>query len=134
MNVFLYGSLIVIGMLLFYLAFVKYQQIQSLLSEGVRTKATVVTLIEKGNGYSPVFVYYDEHKNRIEYTSRMASSPPQFKVDQTVNIVYNATNPEDFNILTYWGLYRWVIIPLCISICFMVIGLGYFYYLLGQQS
>jgi hypothetical protein len=129
---YLYGGLLMVGIVLVYFAVKQYNKTSDLLTHGIKTKATVIDLIkihsDDGYTYKPVFEYFDETDKRREFKSSISSSPAPYKVGEQVKIIYNTDDYDEVKTISYWGLYRWTIILLSIASPLLIIGGGYFLY------
>ena len=103
----------------------------TLLADGIKTKATVIELLEvsdsDGTSYKPVFEYFDKNDNRISFKNEVSTSPAPYKVGDKVAIIYSKTSEQN-KVVSFWGLYRWTIIFLIFACPFLIIGGGYFLY------
>lgn len=83
-----------------------YFQSQKLLKEGGTASGTVVSLQSSAKGASyPVIRFQAEGGEVIEERGKVGSSPPEFKVGDTVPIVYEKTNPKNWTINSWLNLY-----------------------------
>lgn len=134
MMAYLYVGMLFVSAILVYFAVVQFNKTQNLLTDGVKTKAKVIDLIEisgeDGYTYKPVFEYTDKLKNIVQFQSEVSSSPAPYKIGVYVHIVY-AKNSDDKKVVSFWGLYRWSILLLCIAMPLMIIGGGYLLYSRG---
>ena len=135
MTDYLYGGFVVIGLILFSYAIFQYKQTQKLLMNGVKTKAVVIELIETrdddGTKYKPVFEFTDRNDNNVIFKSNVATSPSPYKINDKVSVVYNPQDKKEVKVISYWGLYRWTIVLLCIAAPLLIIGGGYLIYSRG---
>ena len=131
---YLYYGMLVIAMVLIYFAVKQYSSTTNLMEHGIKTKAEVIELIEvydnDGNTYTPVFQFTDRTQTRITFKSEVSSSPAPYKVGDKVPIIY-AQNTDERRVVSFWGLYRWTIILLCIAAPLLIIGGGYLLYSRG---
>ena len=129
---FIYGALLIAGLLLLYFANKNYISSKDLFNNGVKTKAKVIDLIkirsDDGYTYKPVFEYTNRFDETVAFTSDISSSPPAYKVGATVMVVYSKEDTEERRIVSFWGLYRWSIILLCIASPLLIISVSYFLY------
>lgn len=129
MIAFLYATLLTIALVLMYFGYKQYLISDQLMDNGIKTKATVVDLIElidsDGTTYKPVFEYEDWSDNKYSFESTISSYPAPYKIGDKVDIVYSK-DKESQKVISYWGLYRWTIILLSIAAPLFVIGGGYF--------
>jgi len=129
---YLYWGLFLAGILLLYFALRAYNNTNSLLQEGIKTTAVVVKMVSSsssdGTTYRPIFEFTDRGNTVRTYESSVSSSPPSYKVGDKVKIVYNPKEDDEVKTITFWGLYRWTIILLCIASPLLIIGGGYLWY------
>ncbi len=134
----LYTFLLLAGIILAGLAFWQYKKTQNLLLVGAKVPATVVQLItvydSEGDTYKPVFEYKTLEGETRRHTSNSASRPPSWKVGEMTELIYDPQNENRIKLVTYWGLYGWVIGLLLAASPFLVISLGYFLYVRGGDT
>jgi len=130
---YLYWAFCAVGMILLYFAMRSYNNTRDLLSTGIKTTATVVEMItvssSDGSTYKPVFEFTDRRHEIRRYESKISSSPPSYKVGEKVKIVYDQKEEDEVKTISFWGLYRWCIILLCIASPLLIIGVGYLLYI-----
>ena len=128
---YLYASFLLMSMVMIYFAYRHYVSTKVLLNDGIKTKAKVIDLIivngDNGYTYRPVFEYLDKKNNLISFESQVSSSPPKYRVGETVSVIYSK-NSDERKVVSYWGLYRWTILLLAFASPFLIIGGGYFLY------
>ena len=128
---FIYLAVFMIGCVLVYFAYTFYQETKYLLDDGIRAKATVVDLIESYSDedimYKPVFEYLDYGGNTASFESSVSSNPAPYSIGDSVKIIYSKDG-DDHRVESFWGLYRWTIILLCIASPFLIIGASYLLY------
>jgi len=131
---YLYTGLLFTGIAITFLSLWFYSNSQRLLEKGTITDGVVIELIRStsndGNMYKPVFEYTDRANTKITFKSSFSSSPAPYKIGDKVKIVYMPDNKTQ-KIITFWGLYRWTIILLCIASPMLIIGGGYLLYIRG---
>lgn len=129
---YLYWAVLLIGLTLLYFAYRAYNNTVSLLQEGIKTTATVKAMVtvssDDGYTYKPVFEFKDRSNTLRTYKSSVSSNPPSYKVGQKVKIVYDPKDEDEVKTISFWGLYRWSIVLLCIAAPFLIIGGGYLLY------
>ena len=129
--IYLYYGLLAAGLLCLFFAFKQYRKTQELLMEGIKTKGTCIRLIENsdsdGTTYTPVFEFKDSTKGVRTWTAGVSSSPPAYKIGETAKLVYDP-NDDDVKIISFWGLYRWVVLLLCFASPLLIISGGYLLY------
>jgi len=132
---YIYYGIFTLAMVLIFFAYKQYNKSTYLLTRGIKTKATVVDLIRMRHTgsdytYKPIYEYKNKNGETITYKSNMSSRPAPYNIGDKVNIIYsNDTN--DMKIISYWGLYRWTIVLLCIAAPLLIISGGYFLYARG---
>ncbi|MEC7262468.1 MAG: DUF3592 domain-containing protein [Bacteroidota bacterium] len=131
---YLYLGMLLIAVVMTYYAIKNYNATTDLIKNGIRTKAKVIELLrissDDGYTYKPVFEYRDRSNNVITFNSDVSSSPPAYHVGDLVEIIYS----KDSNmkkVISFWGLYRWTIILLCLASPLLIIGGGYLLYARG---
>lgn len=130
---YLYWGLFAGGMVLLYFAMRSYNNTKDLLSTGIKTTAIVVEMKtvsdSDGSTYKPVFEFTDRGNGVRRYESGVSSNPPAYKVGEKVKIVYDKIDDDEVKTISFWGLYRWSIILLCIASPLLIIGGGYMLYM-----
>ena len=128
---FIYLAVFLIGFVLVYFAYSFFQETKYLLDHGIRTKATVVDLVESYSDgdimYKPVFEYLDYGGNMTSFESSVSSNPAPYSIGDSVHIIYSKEGAHH-RFESFWGLYRWTIILLCIASPFLIIGGAYLLY------
>jgi hypothetical protein len=129
----LYGGLLFIGLTLSSFALWHYQKTKKLLSDGIKTTAIVVDLLESTDNdgdtvYMPVFEFTDRSLEVVRFKSEISSRPASHKIGQKVKVVYDPSDTTEVKVVSFWGLYRWAIILFCIASPLLIIGGGYFLY------
>ena len=128
-------GLLFLGLISLYYAYHHYTKTTNLISDGVKTTATVNRLVEvtsdDGYTYKAVFEFKDRYDGNFEFISSVSSNPPMYKVGERVKIVYNANDPDEVMIVSFWGLYHWSVILFCIACPLIIIGGGYIMYARG---
>lgn len=132
MWILFYAFLFLIGIGLFYAAFSEFQKTKSLVSQGVKTTANVVSFEtsqgENNTLYKPTFEYTDKFLNKRTFESSIASSPPAYEIGEKVQIIYNPKNYDTVKTISFWGLYRGSVILAMIAAPFLIIGGSYLLY------
>lgn len=128
---YLYWGMLLISLILISIALMQYRSSKKLLGTGIKAVAEVIDLIEvssdDGYTYKPVFRYADFNEQQLTFTSDVSSRPAAHNIGDFVDIVYDPVNDEQ-KVVSYWGLYRWSIILLCIAAPLLIIGGGYVLY------
>lgn len=76
----------------------------------IRAEGKIVEMIpsedrEGNTRYSPVFTFPDANGIEHRVKCSWSSSPPNFKVGDSIIVLYPASNPEDAAINTWWALW-----------------------------
>ena len=128
---YLYGGMFVLACVMIYFAYSFYTGTKDLIDQGLRTKGTVVDLIqsssEDGYTYKPVFEYQNYSGDRVTFESAISSNPAPYSIGEQVHIIYSKDGEEQ-RVETFWGLYRWTIILLSFAAPLLIIGGGYLIY------
>ncbi len=137
----IHALLLLVGVVLMSIAYWQFQRTMKLLKNGERAKARVLELVESrsrsdGTSYRPVFAFITKTNQAQQFTYDVSSSPPAWKVGEEADIIYNPEKPEQARLLGYWGLFIGTIILAAVAAPFLVIGSGYFVFLvaLGERS
>lgn len=130
---YIYTAMFLIALILLFFAYKQYNNTANILVSGTKTKAKVIDLItvngDKGYKYKPVYEYTKNGKT-ITYTSNISSNPPPYKIGDLVPMVYTKDS-DKIKIMSFWGLYRWTIILMCIAAPLLIVGGGYVLYSRG---
>lgn len=126
-----YTITLIVGAILFIAASKFLKDRLAFLKSGERTVATVIELersssSDGGYTYKPIFKFSTHKKEEVVYTGYFSSSPAGWNVGEEAGVVYNADNPEEVKVLTYFGTFGLPLILFCISLPFLLIGGGYF--------
>jgi hypothetical protein len=83
-----------------------YFQSHTLLTTGGTASGTVVRLESSAKGASyPVVHFQPDGAAEIEERGKVGTSPPEYKVGDTVPILYDKTNPKNWTINNWMNLY-----------------------------
>lgn len=133
MWILLYGFFFALGSFLMYGAYTQYQKTEMLLEKGIRTTAKVTELLTSsssdGTTYAPVFEFKDRQKNAHTYTSTIYSRPPAYQVGEKVKIVYSPKDKTNVKTISFWGLYRGMVILAMVASPLLIIGGCYLWYI-----
>ncbi len=131
---YLYTSLLITSIILTMVATWLYGNTRKLMENGTFTDGKVIDLLESSSSdetmYKPVFEYTDRRKEKITFKISFSSRPAAYKIGEKVKIIYTSDGKNQ-RIVSYWGLYRWTIILLCIASPMFIIGGGYLLYIRG---
>jgi hypothetical protein len=95
----------------------------------VATNGSIIRLIEAPGesnetiNYAPVFTFTASNGYNYTITSNTASNPPEFKVGQAVQVLYEASNPANAKLASFWQL--WFLPALLSSLGIVLAGAGY---------
>ncbi len=131
----IHALLLLVGLVLMSIAGWQFRQTMKLLKNGKRTKARVLELVASrsrsdGTTYRPVFGFMTKTNQAQQFTYDVSSSPPAWKVGEEADIIYNPDRPERARLIGYWGLFIASIILAAVAAPFLVIGSGYFVYVI----
>jgi len=129
---YLYGILLITAFMFICFALFQYNKTSKLLTEGIKTNATVIEFNKEwdddGYSYRPVFEYYDRKGYKHKFDGDVSSNSRAYKLNEKVTIVYNPKEIDDQKVVSYWALYSSVIIPLSIASPLLIISCGFFLY------
>jgi hypothetical protein len=96
-------------------------------SETATGTVTKLELLSDSDGdtYRPVFAIQTKNNQIFIYKHTSSSSPASWKVGEKATFAYDPNDPGSARIFTYFGVFSWTIVLLCISIYLIVIGAGY---------
>lgn len=82
---------------------------RSFISKSRQTRGTVTQMVyesgTEGGGYLPIFRFRTLDGQEIEAKSNLATNPPQFKVGQVIDVLYDPDNPSQARIKKWHNLY-----------------------------
>ncbi|HEX9060963.1 MAG TPA: DUF3592 domain-containing protein [Clostridia bacterium] len=111
------GSVLIINQILF-------------LNKACSAEGTVIDMkMSKGKGhdkdttFAPVVQFKLTEGENITFTSSVGSSPPQFKIGDSVKVLYNPDNPGNAEINSFLSLWFLQIIFLFIGMVFFIISI-----------
>ncbi|HEX8530429.1 MAG TPA: DUF3592 domain-containing protein [Cytophagales bacterium] len=137
----IHALLLLVGVVLMSIAWWQFQRTMKLLRNGERAKARVLELVESrsrsdGTSYRPVFGFVTKANQAQQFEYDVSSSPPAWRVGEEADVIYNPEKPEETKLVGYWGLFIASIILAAVAAPFLIIGSGYFVYLLtiGERS
>jgi hypothetical protein len=118
-------GLILFGIALIFWAIAQFNETTDFITNGNKTTATVIEMIEEYDEgdplYAPVFEYTNELGEKIVFESNVKSNPPSYKVGDTENIIY-MPNTDDARIDSVWGLYLFTIVLSIIATISIIFG------------
>ncbi|MBN8825518.1 MULTISPECIES: DUF3592 domain-containing protein [unclassified Spirosoma] len=119
-----------VGAGLLILSVSKFSKAINLIQSGHRVMAVVDRLekekSKKGYTYRPIFKYQTMSGQEVWHSYMFAASPPDWEVGEKATIVYQASDPENPVILTYFGAFGWAVIWLAVAVPLLIVGGGYF--------
>jgi hypothetical protein len=87
------------------------------------------TSTSSGSGiYHPVVAYITSAGERRTFRSLIGSSPPAYRVGETVDVLYDRTNPADARIASFWSLWFVQIVFGVVGSVLALVGFGFFVY------
>lgn len=127
-----YGFLLFLGLIILYFTYGQYLKTQHLLENGIKTTGTVVSYVtssgDNGTMYQPIINFKDKKGRQREFISEISSKPPAYEIGERVKLVYDSKKDSNVKIISFWGLYRGVVIPAMIASPLLVIGAAYLLY------
>lgn len=133
MLLMLYILFFLIAITLISVAIYHYNQTRELLKTGINTKALVSNIItvedSDGKSYKPVFTFLDGDGHPVSFENPVSSNPVVWKRGEEVSIIYDPTMPSNAKVVSYWGLFRVSVICTMIAAPFLVVSLGYFFFI-----
>ena len=115
-----------VGLLLIAIAVIILIRTILFLIRSQKVKGTIVRMAyysnSKGSSYNPVFSFTTTDGRTIEAEDSLGSNPPQFRVGQSVNVLYDPNNPNRARINKWSNLY---FVPLLLGgmgLCFSCVG------------
>jgi len=97
------------------------------ISKSQQVKGTITQMVytsdADGGGYSPVFRFRTLDGREVEASENLVTNPPQFKVGQTVDILYDPENPNRARIKKGFNLYFVPGLLGCMGLLFGCIGI-----------
>ncbi len=138
MNFLIYGGLLIVGVVLAFFAIQEFNKTQKLLKLGVTTTGKVIDVIidssGEGSTYTPVFEYYTSQNEKKTHTSEVGSgSSSSYEIGEKIELIYSEKGDKSVKTISYWGLYRWTVVWLACAAPLLIIGGGYFLYLLKMK-
>jgi hypothetical protein len=129
----LYILFFIVATALILIARYYYNETRELLKTGIGTKAIVSEIItvedSDGKSYKPVFTFLDEDGHPVSFENPVTSNPVVWRLGEEVSVIYDPSMPSIAKVVSYWGLFRVSIICTMIAAPFLVVSLGYFFFL-----
>jgi hypothetical protein len=101
---------------------------RSFINKSRQTQGTITEMVyssdSDGGGYIPVFRFRTLEGQEIEARGDLGTNPPQFKVGQTVEVLYDPENPGKARIKKWYNLYFVPTLLGFLGVVFSCIGVG----------
>jgi hypothetical protein len=134
----IHSLVLLAGLVCLYIAWLQFQETRRLLSTGIITTATVVEnrpeKVKQNTMYRARFQYTNRDHQPVQFNGEVLTSPPAWSIGETTLVVYRPEDSGSVRIISYWNLYRVVILLTAAATPFLVIGLGYFLYFYYSRS
>ena len=119
-----------IGIVLLVVSLFLLKESIAFIKRGNRAIATVIRL-EKvsdsdGDSYRPIFQFKTSFNQEVTYKYTTSSSPASWDIGEKATVVYEANNPNNAKLLTYFGAFAWSVIFMAIAMPLIIIGGGYY--------
>lgn len=76
--------------------------------------------------YKPVFEFITKEGKTIMHTASTSSNPPIWKVGEKAIYAFKLESPEKGKVVTYFGVFNYVVILACVAFPLLIIGGGYY--------
>jgi hypothetical protein len=117
-----------VGFILTALAVFFLVRTRSFIGRSRQTKGTITEMVygsdSDGGGYTPVFRFRTLEGQEIEVSGNLRTNPPQFKVGQTIEVLYDPENPSKARIKKWFNLYFVPALLGFLGVVFGCIGVG----------
>jgi hypothetical protein len=115
-----------VGFLLTALALIFLVRTRIFISNSQHAQATITQMVyssdsEGGGGYTPVFRFRTLQGQEVEVSGGLRTNPPQFKVGQTIDVLYDPDKPQKARIKKWFNLY---FVPALLGFLGLVFGCG----------
>jgi hypothetical protein len=115
-----------VGFLLMALALIFLVRTRIFISNSQQAQATITQMVyssdsEGGGGYTPVFRFRTLQGQEVEVSGGLRTNPPQFKVGQTIDVLYDPDKPQKARIKKWFNLY---FVPALLGFLGLVFGCG----------
>jgi hypothetical protein len=118
-----------VGFILLLIALFIFFRTRSFIGRSLQAQATVTQMVysssSDGGGYSPVFRFRTLEGQEVEVAENLSSNPPQFKVGQTIEVLYDPQNPHNARIKKWFNLYFVPLLLGFLGLIFSCIGIGF---------
>ncbi|MET4141018.1 DUF3592 domain-containing protein [Pedobacter sp. UYP1] len=130
----IYGVALIIGIILLGYALNALKKSITFVKNSTQTIGTVVEL-EKlsdsdGDTYRPIFTFKTKENKKYTYSYSVSSSPPNWAVGDQIKFAYENDYPETAKLLSYSSIFKWPVRLLSFALPLIVLGAGYFLFLL----
>jgi hypothetical protein len=114
-----------VGFLLTALALIFLVRTRIFISNSQQAQATITQMVyssdSEGGGYTPVFRFRTLQGQEVEVSGGLRTNPPQFKVGQTIDVLYDPDKPQKARIKKWFNLY---FVPALLGFLGLVFGCG----------
>jgi hypothetical protein len=116
------GLFVMIGVFLFI-------RTRSFIGKAREVRGRVIEMVyssgsEDGGGYSPIYQFKTFEGQDIEVQDGISSNPPQFKVGQEIQVLYDPDNPRKARIKKWMNLYFTSVLFGGLGLIFGSVGIG----------
>ncbi|MEN2402185.1 DUF3592 domain-containing protein [Flavobacterium sp. MC2016-06] len=115
-----------IGLVFFSGSLYSYLDQQAFLKRAEKVQGTVIELIvnrsNNSTTFTPVVFFTTKDGKEIEFTSSISSNPPSYNQGESVEMVYDPTNPSDATINAFSSLYMGPLIFGIFGLVFFLVG------------
>lgn len=113
-----------VGFLMIGIALFSLIHTRNFINNSEKTQGTVILNLyqadsEGGGGYTPIFEFRTLQGKKMEVSSNLGTNPPQFKVGQIVEVLYDPENPEGARINKGLNLYY---VPSFLGLFGLIVG------------
>jgi len=112
-----------VGFLLTALALFFLVRTRIFINNSQQTQGTITQMVysrdSDSNGYTPVFRFRTLQGQEVEVSGNIRTNPPQFKVGQTIDVLYDPENPQKARIKKWFNLY---FVPLLLGFLGLIFG------------
>ena len=123
---------LIVGLALLTGAFFLYQNKKAFLAKADTAQGTVIELLESRSDnsitYKPLVSFKTKEGAQIEFTSSVSSNPPSYSEGETVEVLYDPSNPRDANINGFSSLWLGPLILGILGAVFSLIGFSIIFF------
>jgi len=117
-----------VGFVLTALAVFFLVRTRSFISTSQQAQGTITQMVygsdSEGGGYTPVFRFRTLEGQEVEVSGNIRTNPPQFKVGETIEVLYDPQNPGKARIKKGFNLYFVPALLGFLGLVFGCIGIG----------